>query len=70
MTILTTPAQIAMARKLALKAMLKLEIKGMSRSGRSAYAIIKEEFNLKGSKTRVLEQFTTMIEKQMEFDFE
>jgi hypothetical protein len=34
----------------------------MKRRGRSAYALIKEIYGLKGSKQRVLEQFTKIIE--------
>ena len=34
----------------------------MSKRGRSAYSIIKQEFGLKGSKTKVLEQFSRMID--------
>ena len=35
---------------------LKLEVAGMKRRGRSAYAIVKDEFGLRGNKKRVLEQ--------------
>ena len=35
---------------------LKLEVAGMKRRGRSAYAIVKDEFGLRGNKRRVLEQ--------------
>ena len=41
---------------------LKLEIYGMKRRGRSAYVLIKEMYGLNGSKKRVLEQFTSMIQ--------
>ena len=44
------------------KQALKLEIYGMKRRGRSAYALIKEIYGLKGSKQKVLEQFTKIIE--------
>ena len=44
------------------KQALKLEIYGMKTRGRSAYALIKEMYNLKGSKQKVLEQFTAIIE--------
>ena len=49
-------------RLLALQSALKLEVLGMSKRGRSAYSIIKQEFGLKGSKTKVLEQFSRMID--------
>ena len=41
---------------------LKLEIYGMKRRGRSANVLIKEMYGLKGSKQKVLEQFTGIIE--------
>jgi hypothetical protein len=66
MTILTTPGQIRLARMYTLKAMLSLEAKGMSRRGRSAYTIIKEEFSLKGNKQSVLAQFETILANEKE----
>ncbi len=45
---------------------LKLEIKGLSRHGRSAYAICKEVYGLKGSKAKVLAQLEVMKEQALE----
>ena len=59
-----TPNEIELFRLCALKGALKLEILGMSRRGRSAYSIIKEELGLKGNKKRVLEQLEAEIIKQ------
>ena len=42
---------------------LKLEVAGMQRRGRSAYAIVKDEFGLRGNKRRVLEQLTDIKER-------
>lgn len=57
-----TGEAITIYRNRVLLSALKLECKGMSRSrGPSAYAIIKKEFNLKGSKEKVLEQFESMF---------
>ena len=57
-----TGEAITIYRNRVLLSALKLECKGMSRSsGPSAYAIIKKEFNLKGSKKQVLEQFEGMF---------
>jgi hypothetical protein len=36
---------------------------GMKRHGRSAYAIVKEEFDLKGSKQKVFDQFTEILQE-------
>lgn len=46
----------------ALLRALRLEVKGMKISrGPSAYSIIKKEYNLKGSKQKVLEQLENLI---------
>jgi hypothetical protein len=63
MTILTNPDQIAAFRLLTLRSMLKLEIHGMTRSGRSAYSIIKSELGLKGNKIRVYDQLSAMLQR-------
>ena len=46
---------------LRLKSALKLELKGLKHSRGSAYAYINQEFNLKGNKQSVYDQFTTII---------
>lgn len=61
-TILTSIDQIKFARMLALKGALSLECRGLRRRGRSAYSIIKEEFNLRGDKYSVLQQFKELID--------
>ena len=59
-----TPEKIQFFRMLALKSALKLEIKtGMRRRGRSAYAIIKEEFGFTGGKKKVLQQFEDFLKE-------
>jgi len=60
--VITEPNQIMQFRRLALRSGLKLEIKGLRRSGRSFFAIIKKEFGLKGTRESVLAQFTEIIE--------
>ncbi len=55
MTVLTGH-QIEAARLLTLRQMLKLEMKGMHRRGRSAYAILKSEYGFKGTRERVLSE--------------
>ena len=42
---------------------LKLEVAGMKRRGRSVYAIVKDEFGLRGNKKRVLEQLQDTKER-------
>ena len=60
--IIDKPAHIELYQMMVQKQALKLEIFGMKTRGRSAYALIKEMYNLKGSKQKVLEQFTAIIE--------
>ena len=50
-------------RLLTLRSALGLEIKGLKRHGRSAYSIIKEEFNFKGNKQKVYDQIDKHIKK-------
>ena len=57
MTVLDQPNQIKAFRLLTLRSMLRLEVRGMRKTGRSAYQIIKSEFGLKGNRKQVLEQF-------------
>ena len=47
---------------IALESALRLEVKGMKMGrGRSAYSIVKDRYQLKGSKQRVLEQFNQIV---------
>ena len=56
MTVLTTPDQIEGARLLTLRQMLKLEMKGMTRSrAPSAYSMLKQ-MGFKGTREQVLAQ--------------
>lgn len=41
---------------------LKLETLGMKRRGKSVYSIIKQEFNLKGNKQKVYDQFKNIVQ--------
>lgn len=61
---LNTPNQIEFFRLLTLRQMLKLELMGMKRSGRSAYSIIKKEIGLKGSRESVYQQFSALLGKE------
>jgi hypothetical protein len=61
MTQVFTGNAITMYRQRVLLSALKLECKGMKRNGPSVYSIIKREYNLKGTKQKVLEQFESMI---------
>jgi len=58
-----TPNKIEMYRLLSLKGALRLEIVGLKRRGRSAYALIKDEFGFKGNREKVLEQFKGHIKR-------
>jgi hypothetical protein len=65
MTMLTTPNQIQGARLLTLRQALKLEIKGMKRTGRSAYAILKDE-GFTGTRQQVLDQLDQIREQLLQ----
>ena len=65
MGILYTGYQIDRYRLLVLRSALKLEIKGMKKRGKSAYSIIKQEFNIKGNKQKVLDQLNDIIKEAM-----
>jgi len=55
---------IAFYQLCARRGALQLEIKGLRRRGRSAYAICREVYGLKGSRASVLAQLDAMIEAQ------
>jgi len=61
--VIDTPNKIAQFRAKALLSMLNLEIKGMTRRGRSAYSLVKEQYNFKGSKKKVYQQFKELLER-------
>jgi len=61
--ILNTPSQIDAFRLLTLRGALRLEVMGMKRHGRSVYSIVKEEFDLKGNKQKVFDQFTKILQE-------
>ena len=64
MTVLDKPEQIEMFRYKTLLKGLRLETLGMKMSrGQSCYNIIKQEFDLKGSKQKVYDQFKLMLEQ-------
>jgi hypothetical protein len=63
--LLTKLNEINAFRLLSLQKALKLELKGLKvSSGMSAYKIIKNEFNLKGNKQKVLDQYTKILEEK------
>jgi len=59
---ITGKENINIFRLLTLKSALKLEILGMKRRGKSVYSIIKKEFDFKGNKQSVFNQFEQFIE--------
>jgi hypothetical protein len=59
-TVLTGEAINQYRAKVLLSA-LKLECLGMKRNGPSAYSLIKKEFNLKGNKQSVYNQFESIL---------
>jgi hypothetical protein len=62
MTAVITGKNIEAYRLMVLLSALKLELLGIKRSkGRTAYSIIKSEFNLKGSRQSVYDQFKLIV---------
>lgn len=58
-----TPEAINAYRNQVLLRGLQAEVRGMKLTrGRSCYAVIKEEFGLKGNKKKVLDQFTKLLQ--------
>ena len=57
MSAITNPEQIAQVRILILRQALKLEMMGMKRGGKSAYAILKAE-GYKGTRQAIFDQLT------------
>ena len=58
--------QVEFARLLTLRKMLKLEMYGMTRRGRSAYSILKKELGLTGNKQRVYDQVCAMCDSVLQ----
>ncbi len=56
-----TPEGIQLYKMCAMRGGLQMEIRGLKSRGRSAYVLIKEQYNLKGSRVSVLEQFEQLI---------
>ena len=64
MASLTNEKQIRAFREKTLLKALSLELKGLSRRGRSAYAIIKDEYGFKGNKQKVYDQLETNLKER------
>lgn len=65
-TMITGGAAVEVTRMITLKHALKMEIVGLKRHGKSAYTIIKREYNLTGNKASILKQFILILEKAKE----
>ena len=57
------PGEVPYYRMLSLALGIELEGRGMKRRGASCLSIVKKEFNLRGTRERVLKQFQVLIEK-------
>ena len=66
-TIIDKPEQIELWNLLVLRSALKLEMLGLKISrGKTAYSVIKQMFNLKGNRQRVLDTFNEIIKQQQQ----
>ena len=67
MPIIDKPEQIELWNLLVLRSALKLEMLGLAISrGKTAYSTIKQMFNLKGNRQKVLDTFNEIIEQQQQ----
>jgi hypothetical protein len=66
MTVFDTPEDIWFAQLAARKAALKLELRGLSRHGRTAYSICKSEYGLKGTREQVLAQMERLVQEAIQ----
>lgn len=66
MTVIDTPEGLWFYQLATRKAALKLELRGMARHGRTAYAICKEAYGLKGTRQQVLAQMEAMVHNVLE----
>ena len=65
MNIIDKPEQIELWNLLVLRSALKLEMLGLTISRKkTAYSAIKQMFNLKGNRQKVLDTFNEIIEQQ------
>ena len=64
-TIITGKENIDRYRLIVLKHGLKLEMLGMQKRRPSCYSVIKEEFDLKGSKQKVYDKFCELIKQEL-----
>ena len=63
--IIDKPEQIDLYQMLVLRSALKLEMLGLTISrGKTAYSSIKQMFNLKGNRQKVLDTFNEIIKQQ------
>ena len=62
-TVFAGRGAVDLYRMMTLASGLQMETRGMRLTrGRTCYAIIKEEFGLKGNKAKVLAQFLPLVE--------
>ena len=59
MSVITNPDHIAQMRLLTLRQALRLEMMGMKRGGKSAYAILKAE-GFKGTRQEIFDQLSEL----------
>tara|TARA_R110000824_G_C14861112_1_gene641212 strand:+ start:42 stop:476 length:435 start_codon:yes stop_codon:yes gene_type:complete len=60
---MTSPKMISLYSDKVLLSRLKLEIKGMTPSGTTAYARIKKQFGLKGNKRKVYQKLKEILDQ-------
>ena len=63
--VLDTPEKQELARLIALRSAMKMEVQGfrMTNKAPTAYSILKKEYGMKGNKQKVLDQVSDLLEQ-------
>ena len=66
--VLDTPEKQELARLIALRSAMRMEVKGfrMTNKAPTAYSILKKEYGFKGNKQKVLDQVSEILDKVLE----
>jgi hypothetical protein len=66
--VLDTPEKKELARLIALRSAMRMEVKGfrMTNKAPTAYSILRKEYGFKGSKQNVLDQVSSILDRVLE----
>jgi len=63
-TVINTPEGISAFRLLSIRGRLELELSGLRFKGGSTFVVVKREFNLKGSRQKVYDDYCAMLRER------